>query len=482
MLGMLTLRKVANRSFIFPTIVLSLTLLLPSCHSNSEESTTTTNAPKQVANVNKTVYTAIRQNPSADTLFANAGALTAGDEICEVTMYRMSFDTIGGAGEATTSSGVFMLPHGDDPKCSGPRPVVLYAHGTDTNKDYDLSKLITPPTDPASPAAAPNPASSEALLLLAVYASNGYAVIAPNYAGYADSTLSYHPYLDKVQQSTEMIDALNHIRTHASTIGAELSSKLFVTGVSQGGYVAMATHKALQAQGENVTASLPISGPYATLDFLDKIMAGFVNGGATIFAPMYINALEKAHDIYTDPSEVYDTQYASIAEDILPRIGGFATAGLPAAALFSGTPPAGANPAGFNDDHLLSNDFRTAYLADAITNPTDPVMNIRKRVKEADLHNWAPQAPMLMCGAGNDPVVYHSNSDLMAAFLETNGGLISAGLVTNLDLTDTPPAGPFAVIQGAWQQAAVPLAAIHGQTGVFCSLAGKSFFDSLLVQ
>ncbi len=478
MSGMLTLRKVAHRSFIFSSIVLSLTLLLPSCHSNSNnEASTTANAPKQVANVNQAVYENIRTNSAAaDSLFANAGAPNAGDELCEVTMYRMSFNTIGGAGEATTSSGVFMLPHGDDPNCSGPRPVVLYAHGTDTNKDYDLSKLIT------SQPAAPNPASSEALLLLAVYASNGYAVIAPNYAGYADSTLSYHPYLDEVQQSTEMIDALNHIRTHASTLGAELSSTLFVTGVSQGGYVAMATHKALQAQGENVTASLPISGPYATLDFLDKIMAGFVNGGATIFAPMYINALEKAHDIYTDPSEVYDAQYASIAEDILPRIGGFATAGLPAAALFSGTPPAGANPAGFNDDHLLSNDFRTAYLADAITNPTDPVMNIRKLVKEADLRNWAPQVPMLMCGAGNDPVVYHTNSNLMATFLETNGGLLSAGLVMNLDLTDTPPAGPFAVIQSAWQQAAVPLEAIHGQTGVFCSLAGKSFFDSLLVQ
>ena len=102
-------------------------------------------------------------------------------------------------------------------------------------------------------------------MLLAAYASKGYAVIAPNYAGYSDSSLNYHPYLDETQQSTEMMNALDHVREHAGLLGASLSSELFVTGLSQGGYVAMATHKALEASGEKVAASMPVSGPYACL-------------------------------------------------------------------------------------------------------------------------------------------------------------------------------------------------------------------------
>jgi poly(3-hydroxybutyrate) depolymerase len=39
--------------------------------------------------------------------------------------------------------------------------------------------------------------------------------------------------------------------------------KLFVTGYSQGGYVAMAAARAMQAAGQIVTASAPMSGPYA---------------------------------------------------------------------------------------------------------------------------------------------------------------------------------------------------------------------------
>ena len=103
-----------------------------------------------------------------------------------------------------------MVPKGDSELCSGPRPVVLYAHGTNTDTNYDLSQFALDPT---------NPAASEAVLLLASYASQGYVVVAPNYAGYSDSNLGYHPYLDEVQQSTEMMDALEHAREYAGIMG-----------------------------------------------------------------------------------------------------------------------------------------------------------------------------------------------------------------------------------------------------------------------
>jgi len=445
--------------------------------SGSGNGSSTAEAPRQVTFIGDAVYEQLDANPALQALFASVGFAGGkmGADRCDVTLFRMSFDTVDGAGEATTSSGVFMMPSGDAEHCSGDRPTVLYAHGTNADSSYDLSQFIIDGS---------NPAAGEAGILLAIYASQGFAVIAPNYAGYADSTLGYHPYLIEEQQSTEMIDALNNVRDNVDIIGASLSDNLFVTGLSQGGYVAMATHKAMQEQGIPVTASLPISGPYTTLSFIDFIFSGTVNGGATTFAPMYINALQQSFGIYDDPSEVYASEYADIAEGALPGVGGLVETDFASAALFNadGAPlPVTPNGSGmdFGTDFLIADSFRATYLADAAANPTNPANPVRSQLADADLRDWSPSlsSPLMMCGANSDPVVFHPlNSDQMAEFWEP---LVAGGLVINLDLDDTP-AGPFAAIQGAWAAAAVPVAEVHGQTGVFCSLAGLGFFNQIL--
>ena len=193
---------------------------------------------------------------------------------------------------------------------------------------------------------------------------------------------------------------------------------------------------------------------------------------------MYINALERAFDIYDDPSEVYDTAYAATAENALPGIGGTAATGFPATAIFSGSPPEGANALnamGFGEDHLLSDAFRLAYLSDAQLNGDEPVYPVRALVKDADLRDdWQPSSPLMMCGAGNDPVVYNFNAGLMLGHWPE---LAAAGLVSNLDLA-AEPAGPFAQVMGAFQAANIDIADVHGQTGLYCALAGIGYFNN----
>ena len=53
-----------------------------------------------------------------------------GDPVCGVDFYYVRFWTVGAASEATESSGAMMVPTGMAAGCSGPRPMVLYAHGT----------------------------------------------------------------------------------------------------------------------------------------------------------------------------------------------------------------------------------------------------------------------------------------------------------------------------------------------------------------
>src|SRR5450631_4882697 len=56
--------------------------------------------------------------------------LLTGNPVCGVDFYYLKFMTVGGAGEMTQSSGALMVPTGAAPTCSGPLPMVEYAHGT----------------------------------------------------------------------------------------------------------------------------------------------------------------------------------------------------------------------------------------------------------------------------------------------------------------------------------------------------------------
>jgi len=451
-------------------------------------------------------------NASGQTLLALAGAPK-----CGVSVHHIEYGTVGGAGEATNASGALIVPTGDAAGCSGPRPVVLYAHGTDTNRDYNIAD-ITEPT---------RPGASEGTLLAALYAAQGFIVVAPNYAGYDTSKLGYHPYLNADQQSKEMIDALAAARKALPKVGGQDAGKLLITGYSEGGHVAMATHRAMQAAGMPVTAAAPMSGPYALGAFGDALFYGNVDYGATVFAPLTSTSYQKAYgNIYSTPSDMYEAAYANGIETLLPSTTPVATlmaeGKLPQTALFSSTPPAPAfagitpptTPAelaplfalGFGTNNLIKNSARLAYLQDAMANPDGAVPTVttggqaaapqnamRKAFKTNDLRNWAPQRPVMLCGGNADPTVFYSvNTALMQGLWSAPSPLaLPAGLLTVLDVDSAASAGdPFAAVKAGFAQAKAGLAAQGGASAVvqgyhttvapFCSVAARAFFQQVL--
>ena len=206
----------------------------------------------------------------------------SGTPVCDVLMYDVKYETVGGANEPTTASAALMVPTGAGSTCTGKRPIVLYAHGTTTDRKFTMADLQ----------------NAETLALAAVFASKGYIVVAPNYAGYDSSTLDYHPYLIADQQSKDMIDALTAARTAlplASVTLTQDNGQLFLTGYSQGGYVAMATQRAMQAAGMPVTAAAPMSGPYALAAFVDAVFFGEVNGDAPVSSTLLLTAYQRAY-------------------------------------------------------------------------------------------------------------------------------------------------------------------------------------------
>ncbi len=400
-----------------------------------------------------------------EQLFATPGI----DSACKVKVSRLSYVTEGGAGEAATSSGVLMAPYGDSSKCGGDRPTVLYAHGTTDNIDYDLSAAF---------ASKPNAAANEAYLLLNTLAMQGFNVIAPNYAGYADSDLGYHPYVDTYQQSREMVDAYEHVEDYADALGLKMSDKLFVTGYSQGGIVAMATHKYMQSLDMPVTASAPMSGPYAMVQFIDTILGGRENGGATLFAPMYVTALQNRDSLYSAPTEVYAEEYADTAEGRFPgksvEIESVQYSAY-AAAIASGKWPSNALTT-----ELLSADFVSGYVADSVANPDTGSSDIsglgaenkfRAAVAKDDMRSWTPKSPVMMCGHSSDPVVFFKNTGTMKSYWEQLGPLVSVANFAEAPYSSMLPAG-----------FADDLAGIHSNLAPYCLGAAVQFFGQVLAQ
>ena len=435
---------------------------------NGAQGTLIFNPPLRVVTITAADLTAqLSATPTGQQLLQIAGTPTCGIDVHYIQYGTIDGSTAGGVSPGlTTASGALMVPTGPAPACSGPRPMLLYAHGTAVDRTTNLANV---------------PNNTEGTLIAAMFAAQGFIVIAPNYAGYDSSPLQYHPFLNGDQQSQEMIDALRAGRTALGKIPASSTTEapglLFLTGYSQGGYVAMAAAKAMQAQqgadpSLTVTALAAMSGPYALEAFGDMVVFGGVNLGATAFLPMLATSYQHQFgNIYNSPndtSNVFEPHYTALGpvDAILPSNTPFSTlvstGRLPQLGVFSSTAPTGtcndpffaANTpftggtpqqnalfalgftpnAGDPSVNLIVNTLRRDVVCDAFLHPDGafptptagvplaaaPAHPVRQATKHNDMRTWHPTPgptpePVLLCGGGNDPTVFFpTNTGTMA--------------------------------------------------------------------
>ncbi len=445
--------------------------------------------------------------------FGTLGALlsaAAGAPRCGIDVHHFEYATVGAAGEKTTASGALMVPTGSDPACTGSRPLMMYAHGSSEVHDVDMTDL-TPQA----------PYGITSIEVAALFAAQGWIVIAPNYAGYDTSTLTYHPHHIADQESKDMMDALAAARKSFPGLPHPVTDngKLFLTGHSEGGYVTLATVRAMQQAGVTITAASPSSGNYAESAGYEQLVAtpdalaaiSVVTPDDILKYAMQFTAWQKADgDLYQSPAELYPAAYAPTMETIGPSDTPAATlvaeGRLPAFLLANDEPvyaslsPAQQADFGSPDQSLIKTSFLQAAVADAAVNPcpysstTEPLAcapanAVRRAWLHNDLRAFTPTVPLLMCGGHGDSEVPFVNATLAYAYFENHGA--PASVLAPLDVDSATTAGdPWAAAKAAFTAARDAIVAgggdpastdnYHFLAQAGCGVAARDFFKTFL--
>lgn len=174
-----------------------------------------------------------------------------------IDCYRILYPSAGPDGRPTQLSGLLALPHG-----MTPRGLVSYQHGTTSDRDDVPSNLNT-----------------DGLAAAILFAGNGYAVIAPDYAGLGASR-GPHPYYVASDTARAVIDLLHAVRR----ISGVPKTPPFLVGFSEGAYANFAAHRALEAGGEAVLGDAAVAGAYN----LRSLSIPFELKGRSPNAPVYL--------------------------------------------------------------------------------------------------------------------------------------------------------------------------------------------------
>lgn len=322
--------------------------------------------------------------------------LGVGNATNGVELHRIIYATEDVFGQPTIASGAIALPLGD---CS--YPLAEYMHGTVLERD-----------------GVPSRQSGETIVGYFL-AGTGYVAVLPDYLGLGDGP-GPHPYVHARSEATASIDMLRAAREFCAVRGVDLNGQLFLIGYSQGGHACMATHRMIEAEFSDeftVTASAPCSGPYDVSGVQAQVMVATVPYPAPYYLPYILLSYGYVYPgLYVQLGDVIEEPWATI----LPP-------------LFQGN-----NGSGEVD--AVMPEVPSVILVDSVLESfsSDPDHYFRVALRDNDVYDWVPQAPVRMVYCESDSHVFYQNSivcrDTMIANGATNVQAVSAG--ANFDHTD----------------------------------------------
>ena len=219
--------------------------------------------------------------------------------------YRIDYETVDGHGMPVTASGLMVVPtdygtREQDAKALASMKQVGLSVVSDSHGTIFADREA--PTAVAEATLAPD---GSPIVLTSL---SGFVTLQADYIGFGASKDRYHPYLLEHPSADTTVDFIKAAREFAEKNGIPLNSQLYLTGYSEGGYVALATLHALEAQEESVTYAAPMAGPY----MMDQMALGVLSRD-TLPIPSFMADVAFAYALHYDRnvSELINEPYAS---------------------------------------------------------------------------------------------------------------------------------------------------------------------------
>ena len=199
------------------------------------------------------------------------GYISGSKELFGFKAYKIPYTTTDDSGESVHASGVMIIPTIDEASSklkdkyyelqSSGFSFVLDCHGTIfANKEAPSESIAN----------SKNPEGTGILFS----SLGGFITLQPDYIGFGDSKEHYHPYLLEKSSANSVKDFLQAAIEFAQNNGINLKAKkdTYLTGYSEGGYVALAALESLEDDFYKIKIAAPMDGPYILEPFGSAIM------------------------------------------------------------------------------------------------------------------------------------------------------------------------------------------------------------------
>jgi len=297
----------------------------------------------------------------------------------DVKVYSIVYETVDWDGIVRQASGAIYIP---DIEEKFDFPIYSGQHGTESKRSNVASIIPLRGFD--------------ALFM----ASVGYIGSSPDLLGLGVSADVVHPYVHKFV-AEGVVDKIRAVKNFICNEGINDNGQLFIAGYSEGGYVAMATHKLIEEKYSDefqVTASAPMAGPYDMSYSSKRILSidTYPQPGYISFTYMSYNTIEKLN---RPASDLFQNPYA----DRIPE-------------LMDGSKSIGEANAYLTNTikSLFTEKFLTEFLGEG-------ELELKNSFKNNSLVSWSPKAPIRLFHGNNDDEVNYNNSVIAYNNLKSNG-------------------------------------------------------------
>jgi len=294
-----------------------------------------------------------------------------------IDLYELYYYTSLPNGKKVIATGLYYVPK----EKKSNLPLLQYNHGTTTKnrKGYDY-----------------NGESS----VCKIFATDGYAVAWQDYIGLGKAD-GFHPYQHAETEGQSGVDLLKAIREINKDLGIYWNNKLFISGYSQGGHATMAVHKMIEEKYNTVfkvTASSPMSGAYDMSGVQSKVMD--IEYTQPHYLPYLLYGYQELYNIIEGRFEdIFQSPYDSIIPLYFDKQHGVSEINsiLP----------------------LIPIDMINPKYAHIYKTDSNFVFNIALR--ENNLHDWVPKAPVQFCFCESDEEVLAENSIVAYNYMTSHG-------------------------------------------------------------